>query len=206
MKTFERNKSKLKDERGFITLDFIFALVLSISVSMVFFAVAITLSLVEAAQYVTYATSRAYMGAHENKALQEELGRNKFAELMALPAFKTFLGKEWFKVGPPQLSDFSADYGETPNDDNNVFVGARVPIDAVILHLRVPFLGSTVEDAGVGKATLNSYLMREVTTEECREQFNRQRFSKIKELPVNSGAAYQAAPGDKEKLVTDNGC
>lgn len=194
------------DERGLITLDFIFALVVAIGFALVFFSVAITLSLIEAGQYVTFATSRAYAAAHETKQLQEELGRKKFDEVMALPAVKTFLGQEWMKLGPPQLGDFSSEYPEVEKD-NTIFVGARVPLDAQLLHLRVPFLGSTAEDSGVGKATLNSYLMREVSTTECREQFNKNRFPAIKELGSGgNGATYSATPSDQAFVITDNGC
>jgi hypothetical protein len=193
----------LRDQRGMITLDFIFALVVSIGFAIVFFSVAVTLSLVEVAQYVTFTTSRAYAGAHETKTQQEELARARFDEVMALPAFKTFLGQQWMKLGPPQVGDYSSEYPDDEAKDNNVFVGARIPIDARLLHLNIPFLGSTAEDSGVGKATLNSYLDREVSTTECREQFTRVRFQQLKSL---SGAPYGAAPGDKDVLITDNGC
>jgi hypothetical protein len=193
----------LKDQRGMLTLDFIFALMVSIGFAIVFFSIAVTLSLVEVAQYVTYTTSRAYAGAHETKGQQEELARARFDEVMATPAVKTFLGQQWMKLGPPQLGDYGSEYPDDPGSDNDVFVGARIPLDAKLLHLNIPFLGSTAEDSNVGKATLNSYLDREVTTTECREQFTRQRFQQLKNM---SGTPYGQAPGDKDVLITDNGC
>jgi len=193
----------LRNERGLLMLDFVFALIFAIGFSVVFFSVAVTLSLVEVAQYVTFATSRSYAAAHETKALQTELARAKFADIMAVSSFKTSLGSNWLKVGEPQLGDFSDDYDVASETDNRIFVGARIPIDAQLLHWRVPFLGATVEDSDVGKATLNSFLMREVSTTECREQFTRQRFQQLK----NIDAAYQATPNSQgEKLITDNGC
>lgn len=185
-----------------MTLDFIFALMVSIGFMMVFFSVAITLSLVEVGQYVTFATARAYMGAHETKGMQEDLGREKYADVMALSSIKTFLTSDWMKLGAPQLGDFTDEYAEPVARDNAIFVGARIAIDAKLLHLRVPFLGATADDSGVGKATLNAYLMREVSTSECREQFTRQRYMKLKLL----GGIYSSAPGLQEKLITDNGC
>jgi hypothetical protein len=69
--------------------------------------------------------------------------------------------------------------------------------------MNVPFLGPTAEDDSVGKATLNSYLMREISTQECREQFNKARFENLK----NVNNAYQSVPAtEPEKLITDNGC
>lgn len=191
----------LKNESGLMTLDFIFALMVSLGFMMVLFSVAITLSLVEVGQYVTFATARAYMGAHETKELQAELARDKYNDAMSLSSIKTFLGSDWMKVGPPQLGDFTDDYNEPVAKDNATFVGARIAIDARLLHLKVPFMGSTAEDSGVGKATLNAYLMREVSTSECRENFNRQRYQKLKTM-----GNYNSAPGIQEKLITDNGC
>lgn len=195
------NKKQNVKERGFITLDFIFAMFLALGFATVFFAVATTLALVEAAQYVTYATSRAYAAAHETENAQRELAIAKYNEIMSKSAFKRLLGQNWMKLGEPNIGDFSSEY-PVANPDDNTFVGVQIPMDAKLLHLRLPFLGSTVEDSGVGKATLNSYLNREVSTTECREQFTRMRYENIKRL----NGAYSAAPGTQAKLITDNGC
>ena len=184
-------------------LDFVFSLVFAIGFSTVFFSVAVTLSLVEVAQYVTFATARSYAAAHETKDLQTKLAQAKFADIMDVSSFKTFLGSNWIKIGEPQLGDFSDDYDAASETDNRIYVGARIAIDAKLLHLQVPFLGPTIEDSGIGKATLNSYLMREVSTTECREQFTSQRFQQLK----NIDSVYQATPNSQaEKLITDNGC
>jgi hypothetical protein len=196
--------SALKNEQGSITLDFIFALTVTISVAMVLFAVTLTFALVEVAQYVTYTTSRAYAGAHETPGMQSDLANSRYTEVMGLSAFKTFLGSSWVVLGKPQLGDFTSQYPETVST-NSVFVGAQISFNAILLHLNVPFLGSTAEDSGVGKATLNSYLMREVSTQECREGFNQQRYQNLKNVST-SGATYQSAPATSEVLITDNGC
>jgi hypothetical protein len=193
----------LRNERGLLMLDFMFALVFAIGFSTVFFSIAVTLSLVEVAQYVTFATSRSYAAAHETKALQTELAQAKFNDIMAVSSFKTFLGSNWIKVGELQLGDFSEEYDAGSEIDNRIFVGARLPIDAKLLHWQVPFIGPTIEASDIGKATLNSFLMREVSTSECREQFTSQRYQQLK----NIDAAYQATPNSQaEKLITDNGC
>jgi hypothetical protein len=196
-------KMTIGNQAGFITIDFMFALVMSIGFAGVFFAITVTLSLVEIAQYVTYSTSRAYAGAHESPGMQSELAMERYKELMALPAVKTFLGNQWIILSEPELGDFSSEYSEEPGKDNDIFVGAQIRMDARLLHLRVPFLGSTAEDSGVGKATLNSYLMREVSTQECRDQFTTQRYKNL--LQIN-GAPYQAAPSQDHRVITDNGC
>lgn len=195
-------KNPALNQNGMITIDFIFALMFSIGFMFIFFAVSVTLSLVEVAQYVTYTTARAYAGAHETRGMQEELAKKRFAEVMRLSAVKTFLGNDWMKLDEPQLGDFSGDYDEEASKDNEIYVGARLGFNARLLHLQVPFLGSTAEESGVGRGTLNAYLMREVSTTECREQFNRQRYQQLKTVE----GLYSSAPGGEEKLITDNGC
>lgn len=191
------------DERGLLMLDFIFAMVASIGFAIVFFSVALTLAMVEVGQYVTYATSRAYMAAHETKTAQEDLAKAKYADVMSQSAIKTFLGGTWVKLGQPQLGDYSDEYNADAEKDNRIFVGARVTFSSSLLHMQVPFLGPTADDDTVGKATLNSYLMREISTQECREQFTKVRLENLK----NVNGAYQGVPATQgEKLITDNGC
>jgi hypothetical protein len=190
----------LRNERGILTFDFMFALFMAIGFAIVLFSVSITLSLVEVAQYVTYATSRAYNGGHETQDLQTQNGQNKYNDIMSNSVFKGIFGLGLVTLSAPQLSDFSSDYAED-DPDNAIEVGARIPMDAKLLHLNIPLLGSTTEDSSIGKATLNSYLMREVSTTECREGFNRVRYDNINQL-----SPYSAAPNAKAVLITDNGC
>jgi hypothetical protein len=131
---------------------------------------------------------------------------SRYAEVMALSTFKTFLGSSWMKLGPPTLGDFSSEYNEPIPNSRDVFVGARIPIDAQLLSLNVPFMGNTASDSSVGKATLNSYLMREVSTQECREGFTRQRYQQLKNVNSGGKSNYGSAPTNQEKLITDNGC
>ncbi len=190
----------IHNEYGMITLDFIFAFTVAISVMMVLFAVTVTFAMVEVAQYVTYTTSRAYAGAHDTPGMQADLGNARYKEVMALSAIKTFLTGDWVAVGKPTLQDFSDEYPET-EATNHVFVGAQITFNAHLLHLNVPFFGQTATDSGVGQATLNSYLMREVSTQECRENFTKKRFENLKQI-----GPYSAAPAAEEALITDNGC
>jgi hypothetical protein len=200
-----KRQKRNESQRGFITLDFVFSLVMSLGFVVVLLAISATLSMVEVTQYLTYSISRVYAGAHENQGLQEATAKRKFELLMENRVFSTLFGGSWFKLGEPQFGDFGAEY-PNPGEDNDIFVGARLPMDAKILHLRIPFLGPTAEEAGTGKAVLNSYLMREVTGTECRENFNRVRYSKILELRANGNSPYQGASGTQAKLITDNGC
>ncbi|HVK61794.1 MAG TPA: hypothetical protein VM432_09605 [Bdellovibrionales bacterium] len=184
---------------GFITIDFLFAFVIAMGFSTVLFAISFTLAMVEVGQYVTYAASRSFNPADATLSLQEANGIAKFNELVDRPVLKRILSSGWISLKSPMLADFSEEYG----DDDQVFVGAQVQFEAKVLNFNVPFLGSTSNNPSTGKATLNSYLMREPSSEECRESFNRRRYEKLLELDDNYRQA-KADPG--AVLVTDNGC
>ncbi len=203
----------LRNERGILTLDFIFALLLGMGFAMVFFALTLTLSLMEVTQYISFAVARTALGAHETRAEQSALGNRKYAELRDRPIFKNIFGRGWFRLpaqpdyGNPE-SGFNVEYGSDPNDDNETFFGARIRIEARILDITIPLLGSSKTQSETGFANVQTFLGREVTTTECREQFNRARWTSIIALDpayqnVNStGANPAAAVG----LITDNGC
>lgn len=191
----------LADESGIISLDFIFAVTLAFGFSIIFFAMSFTLSMVEVGQYITFAAARAYHSANVSKAAQEQLGKQKFAELKNTGMFKTILKSGWIVLGDVQLNDFSEDYGFAQNSDAT-FVGARVPFKSTVLNLRIPFLGNTAENSSTGSATLNAYLMREVSTDECLTNFTTQRLQNLKTLDTG----FNSLPTQKEALITDNGC
>ena len=188
------------DERGFITFDFIFALMLALGFTSVLFALAVSLSAIEVAQYVVFASSRAYTGAHESKDEQEALGQKKYKQLMAVPILKAAFNGGWFSVTAPTFADFSSNYKAKTPAEQNTFIGAQMKIDAKLLRMQIPFLGMTSSQSTTGKATLNSYLMREVSNAECRD-FNNQRFNNLIQL-----GAYKGATNTKPVLITDNGC
>lgn len=205
-----QRKSILRNERGLLTLDFIFALCIALGFAVVFFAVSITLSMTEIAQYVSYSVARSYSAANENQQAQEQLGRDKFKELTDRPILKTLLSLEWFKLGPVVVGDFNSDYYPVqppdPSVDSETFTGARVPFVANILKLHIPFLGDTATDTNTGRANISSYLLREVSTAECRDNFNKARYDKIRQLKFEGTTPYANTPPSSAKLITDNGC
>lgn len=197
----------IKNERGILTLDFIFAMMLGMSFTMVFFALTLTLSLVEVTQYMTFSVARAALGAHETRSLQAALGNRKYDELRNRPVFKSIFGKGWFRLpaqpdyGNP-TSGFNTEYNVDPNDDNSTFYGARLRIEARILDITIPMLGSSKTNPETGFANVQTFLGREVTTQECRENFNRARWSAIQGLDQS----YANTPNPVAFVVTDNGC
>lgn len=203
----------IKNERGILTLDFIFALLLGMGFTMVFFALTLTLSLIEVVQYMSFSVARTALGAHETRGQQTALGNLKYAELRARPIFRNIFGRGWFRLpAQPDYGDrangFNLEYASDPNEDNLTFYGARLRIEARILDISNPILGSSKTQSETGFANVQTFLGREVTTTECREEFNRARWTNI----INLNPAYQQVsatgtnPAAAVGLITDNGC
>ncbi len=197
----------VKNQRGILTLDFIFAMMLGMSFTMVFFALTLTLSLVEVTQYISFSVARAALGAQETRSLQVQLGNRKYNELRERPIFRAIFGRGWFRLpvqpdyGDP-VAGFNTEYNVDPNDDNSTFYGARIRIEARILDITIPLLGSSKTNPETGFANVQTFLGREVTTEECRESFNRARWTAIQNLH----SSYAGARNPLPVLITDNGC
>ena len=204
-------KNPIRNERGILTLDFIFALIVGMSFTMIFFALTLTLSLVEVAQYISYSVARTALAAHEDRSAEQANALAKYAELRARPIFASvFTNHSWFKLSAtPDFGDpangFNLEYNVDPNDDNAIFWGARIQIEAKILNITIPMLGDSKTKPETGIANVQTFLGREVSTQECREQFNRLRWDVIKTLnPI-----YGMVPGPAAaavSLITDNGC
>ena len=193
----------LKNERGILTLDFMFALVIAFGFTTIFFALSLTLSMVEVTQYISFAAARCYAGAHETVGAQQALAQNKYKQLMTIPVFKTLFATGWFTLGQPTIGDFNSEYPQgSESADSATFIGARIKFTAKVLDVRLPFLGSTAGDSNTGVANISTYLMREVSTTECRETFARNRFVKLKAL----AAEYKGTPSQGSALMPDNGC
>lgn len=205
-------RSLLKDQRGILTLDFIFAMILGMGFTVVFFALTLTLSLVEVTQYLSFSVARVSLAAHESRADQIALGNLKYNELRAKPVFRTLFSQGWFTLpaqpsfgNDPNNRGFNDEYPADPIEDNETFIGARIRIRANVIRWNSPFLGSTTSDSQTGVADVQTFLGREVTTSECREKFNRERWTRI--MTLGGGAYSQAANvAGNVALITDNGC
>jgi hypothetical protein len=196
-------KSLKNGETGFMTMDFLFALTIGFGFTLVFFAISYTLVTVEISQYIAFASSRAYDAANETVSLQEAIGLKKYQELISTQPLKNIYSMGWIKLGAPVFGDFSNDYPPPATADRSIYVGAHLQFEAKVLNLNLPLLGKTETNSSTGKATLNSYLGREVSTTECRQNFTAQRFQHL--LQLNS--RYRQLPNaSNEALITDNGC
>jgi hypothetical protein len=193
-----RNKT-FADQSGLISLDFIFAILLVFGFTMVLFAVSFTLGMVEVGQYATFAASRAYNAAQATESLQSSAAKAKFNQVISGPVLSKILASGWVSLSYIASRDYSEDYNAS--GDSGVFVGTQVAFVAKILNIRIPMVGNTATNNSTGKATLNSYLMREPSTEECN-QFNQNRYTNI----ITLDDSYQNARAGTVAIITDNGC
>ncbi len=204
----------MRSERGFITVDFLFAFVLVLSFSALLFALTLTLTVAEITQYITFSAARNYYAAHQDEAEQEMLARQKFSQLVDNKVLSPLYKNGWFIIDKTleqgtNIKDLSVaykDYAESAGDPNT-FWGVGTSFTAKILDFNVPFYGSTNDgNTGGFKTFIASYLGREPTASECYN-FNTQRWASIRALDTGGAAPYSTGTDPtKYVVVTDNGC
>ena len=190
----------IKNQKGALTLDFIFALLLIFSITLILGIFSFTLSISESIQYLAFSSSRAYFAGHKNQQKQIELGEKKFSELKATGAYKKFLQKDWFDTKLLGIGDFASEYSKS--DTKDIFEGARLQVDIGILNFNIPLFGSTENDSGKYTTFITSFIGREVSSDECMNVIAN-RFNGLLDLaPYNTGTI------DAGRYISfdDNGC
>lgn len=208
----------MKNERGIVTLDYLFAFVLVGGFSFLLLALSVSLSTVEIAQYMTFASARNFYAGHVSPQTQQDAAFDKFNELMKNPVIAPLFKSGWFEFQKGTLTIGSItqknpDFAQYRQEDqNNLFHGTVVYLVMNVLDFKVPFFGSTtrINQSGTGKqgygAYVGSYLGRETTYMEC-ENFMKMRFPAIKKLQNDKGADQFSRANAKYLYVpTDNGC
>ncbi len=201
-----------KNEGGFLTLDFIFALTIVAGFSVVLFALTFTLSIVEVVQYMTFSAARSFYSAHFSPQEQINAGATKFLALKESPPLKPLFRKDgWFELEEvgTVVGDFSSIYEakaiSSTTEGFSSFHGARVRLVANLLNLRFPIIGSTSDGGKNFKANVASYLSREPSTQECMSFVN-QRLQRMMSIQgANYSGAGKVLDADYIRMA-DNGC
>jgi hypothetical protein len=189
----------MNSQSGALSLDFIFALVLVLSMTMLLGVFSFSLSVIESVQYLTFSSSRAYFAGNLSQQDQEKSAETKFKELSATGSFQKLLKKDWFNVTIDKVGDSGEVYGATSGKD--IFTGVRTKIVVGLLDLKIPFFGSTTPEKPF-TTFVTSFLGRESTTEECMDVI-KDRYEAILKL-----GNYGGADSGKNSYVAfdDNGC
>lgn len=189
----------MKNQSGAISLDFIFALVLVLSMTLLLGVFSFSLSIVESVQYLTFSSSRAYFAGHINKEEQKKAAETKFKNLSATGSYKKILKKDWFAVTIDTVGDSKEIYGG--REERDIFEGVRTKVVVGLLNLQIPLFGSTEGDTPY-EAFLTSFLGREPTSEECMGMVS-ERFNEILRLGAYTGGNVNSS---QYAIFDDNGC
>lgn len=212
----------MMNNRGILTVDYLFAFFLVSGFSLIIITFSVTMSTVEVVQYMTFASARNYFAGNVNEEAQKESARRKFFTLKSNAAFGPLLNNGWFSVPdesfivdyniPDKYSQYAGYSPSAEGAERNVFHGVAVSLVASILNFSVPFFGSTAptqtnDDAPPGYFTnITSFLGREPSFDECLS-FSEQRWEQIQKLDVPFGAPYsQANSVGGYVVMNDNGC
>lgn len=197
----------MRNQSGFITIDFIFAIVLIFGLTALLFCVSLTLTTAEIVQYITYSSARNYVAGHLDEDHQKQRAVAKYKELLSNQVFAPLFKNGWFAVSDtPEVGDMTKIIeGYAPsNGDPNLFWGAGTNFTAKILNFNIPLFGSS-DPEGTGandfKTFMGSYLGRDVTQSECMD-FVSKRWNAITGLGSSYGSASQA----NYVAFADDGC
>ncbi|MGE3759671.1 MAG: hypothetical protein AB7H97_18030, partial [Pseudobdellovibrionaceae bacterium] len=129
----------IRNSRGIITVDFLFSIIVCFGLSMILFAFSFTLVMVEATQYIAFATARAQAAGGADPDLQQTAGRSKYTQLISTPPFSKLYRNGWFlitKTGEEldirsgyEENSFYEEYSTSSKSEGEAlpFTGVRIP-------------------------------------------------------------------------------
>lgn len=209
---------KKNNSSGFITGEFIFAMVLAAGVSSVLFAITFTLSVIEISQYISFASTRSMISGNMTPEDQEQAAKDKYKNIInKKPLRGLFFGDGAMfalstdidvRIGGSSGKDFREAYASAGADLTRTFyTGTRIELTPKIMNMKIAFLGSTSES---GEATafttkLDSLLIREPSWQECNELYVNQRYQAIGNM--NDRFKEYGNKGSSQYVpLEDNGC
>ncbi|MCJ8275281.1 MAG: hypothetical protein MJK18_00430, partial [Bdellovibrionales bacterium] len=100
----------IKNEKGILTIDFLFAFMMVFGFTSLLYSFAFTLSVVEVVQYISFATARNYALAHSSETEQRARAEQKFAELSQDPTITPFITSGWFTIRDVLIGDVNDEF------------------------------------------------------------------------------------------------
>jgi hypothetical protein len=199
---------KRRSQSGFITVEFLFAIVIAFGMSALVFAITFTLSTVEIGQYIIFSTARAHAAANFDRNTQSDTAKAKYSSLLADPGLGSLFANGWFTLSPVNQLEIKQGYGDNFSHDYDSgsrgdLQGVRTTFTAKVLELRLPLIGSVTPDNGSFSAKLTGILIREPTEQEC-EQYMDQRAQELWNL--GDGRFQKYRQGTEDTPWEDNGC
>lgn len=198
----------VKNNKGILTLDFIFSTLIVFAFSAVLFVFGLTLSVFEVVQYMTFTTARNFSLSHIDDQSRRNRAELKFSELSENNVLKPLFKNGWYELGQLQLDDFNSEYEQPedprqPQGDSLTFFGARVQLKAKVMAIKVPVIGKTEGDEDSFVVTISSFLSPEPTLNDISQSFTDERFKQILNLD-GSYSGGSVSPGAYAPIM-DNG-
>ena len=210
----------LRNQKGSLTVQFIFSFMLVFGFIIGFFYLSLTLVVGELVQYATYSSSRYLSLSHMTVTQQKTASQMKYNQLLfGGGIFRSgFFGninadnKPFNLTSPSQISA-NIGLNETPGmpgeqSERNLFYGVWTEFQPKGLSLKVPFWGESVQGAqqGLFDSVIGSYLGREPSWEEC-VKFANVRWSMIEQVTSPSPpGGYSGNVSGVMSFQFDNGC
>jgi hypothetical protein len=203
-------KKSLRSDKGFLTVDFMLAMIVTLGCMMLLLRITVSLVSVQMAQYIVYATARAHSAADVSRQDQIANGEEKYKKLLSNAGIMAgFLSPGSTIDKRVALGDHSDIYNPSPEyvgdrESGTPFVGARTEIKLPRLGFSVPFLGRTSEQDEEFKANVNAMMFREPTNRDCHQFFQMTRYQTI----LNLDPRFRKAAGYASEYVPqeDSGC
>ncbi len=204
----------VQNSKGFLSADFIFAIIIASGLCMVFFSLTFTLSMAEVGQYIAYSVTRAHSAAHKTQDDQVLMAKAKFASLQKNKVLRPLFSNGWFEITNLDIrgagatgKDFNDRYPKGQGDLSMPQVGIRLSFEAKILGRKIINLGST--DSGEGFTSfLTGLMIREPSAKECFDQIRKERYGAILKLDKDGRFERVAGAASEKDYVPmeDNGC
>jgi len=200
------------NQNGFLTVDFLFAIIVSIGCLLLLLRVSISLVSVQVAQYVVYAAARAHSAGDITKQEQIDAGEKKYKSLLQDSSLVGGLLKPGDGIQKSGvIGNFNSIYNPpVDNDGSNEtglpFIGARSEIKLPRLGFKVPFLGKTSDGEDEFKAHVSAMLFREPSSEDCRNFYKKE--NRYGEILKRDSARFNQASSFSDAYVPmeDSGC
>ncbi len=201
----------IKNSRGQITIDFLFAFIIALGIFVVLFSMTFTLSVVEMVQYITFSSARAHLAGNLTMNDQVQAARSKYKQLTSgnNSPLSSLVNGGWFSVSNPQSLDIRSGPQDFSNDlaggddKRRVFMGVSTIFQAKLLNNNVAFLGATDPEGEDGfKTRINAILIREPSQKECLDWYEKRR-EQMAQLPAAKAPYYVP---EKYIAIEDNGC
>lgn len=192
-------------EKGFLTVQFMIALMISLFFIISFLGLTLTLTHSSLTQYLTYVAARKTALGGKTAGDQEDKGKEKYKQLRDKFFGSSFQsgGSDWFVISSDTEMGFNPAYNSQEDGRpgaRRLFYGSFVEFKSNITNFQIP--GLTSEESGDLKTPVGSYLGREPSEKECDDYF-------LHPNTKNRLKDYETALGGRLQLTnffTDNGC